>query len=308
MKLSIIIVSYNVRDHLAACLRSIYGTCAGLDPEVIVVDNASADGSVQMVRDRFPQVSLIVNAENIGFARANNQGYAVSHGEYVLLLNPDTLIKPGAVQVVLRFMETVPDAGLAGCRLINTDGTVQKSIMNMPSTAEYLSRALFIDRLFFDRHKKATYYRGKPFTVGMVSGAFMMVRRGALRDGSLFKDNCFLYTEEPELCIRLWHNGWKVYFTPDGEIVHHGGQSTQGDEIRHFIELQRSMKQLFSRHWTGWGRIAISGSYWAHLATSTIASLIGVGSRSGRKRFYLFFRAAINYAFLRKTTPVTGHE
>lgn len=302
--LSIIIVNYNVRQYLLDCLQSIKDNCRDLDYEVIVVDNASSDSSAEAVRAKYPDIKLIANDKNHGFAWANNQGYEMSKGEYILLLNPDTIIKPGAVQTVLQFIKDTPDAGLAGCRMLNGNGSLQKSIMNLPSTSEYLSRALFIDRIFFSRHKHETYYKKQPFTIGMPSGAYMFIRKVALRAGDLFKSTGYMYAEEPEICIDMWKRGWKIYFIPTCEIVHFGGSSTSKNEEYNFIELQRGIKHLFSKHWIGASKVTINTAYWLSLFTSTVASILFFFTAKGRRRFRLYFAATRRYPFLKTNKQV----
>lgn len=303
-ELSIIIVSYNVRQYLLDCIASVLETCRDIDHEIIVVDNASSDGSAEAVKEKYPGVKLIVNHENAGFAKANNQGYEISTGDYILLLNPDTVIKPGAINEVLEFMRATPGAGLAGCRLLNGDGSLQKSIMNLPSIHEYLARALFIDRLFFDRHRTNTYYKRQPFLIGMPSGAFMFIRKRALRPQGLFLSTGYMYAEEPEICIDLWKRGWKIYFIPTCEVVHFGGSSTSKDEEYNYIELQRGIKNLFSKHWHGASKIAINSAYWLSLFTSTLASALLCCSAKGRKRFGFFLAATTKYPFLKTNAQV----
>jgi GT2 family glycosyltransferase len=298
-ELSVIIVSYNVRQYLLDCLRSLEDNCRDIDHETIVIDNASNDGSSRAVEKFFPEIKLISNGRNLGFAAANNQGYRISKGEYILLLNPDTVVRPGAIQTVLQFIKDTLDAGLAACRLLNSDGSLQKSIMNMPSVKEYLTRALFIDRIFFDRHKRSTYYRKEPFTIGMAGGAFMLLRRTALSGDKIFKNSGFMYAEEPDVCIRLWESGWKVYFVPGCEIIHHGGRSSLGNEFKYFLELQRGIKYLFSIHWKGARGFAITTAYWLHLVSSTAASVIGIFTARGRRRLKLFLAAALRFPFLK---------
>ncbi|MDP2808185.1 MAG: glycosyltransferase family 2 protein, partial [bacterium] len=144
-EISIIIVSYNVRQYLLPCITSVIDTCRDMDHEIIVVDNASTDGSAEAVKEQFPQVKVIINQNNAGFAKANNQGYEISTGDYILLLNPDTVAKPGAIKTVLEFMRSTPAVGLAGCRMVDEDGNLQKTIKRMPSVTGNIIQALFLD-------------------------------------------------------------------------------------------------------------------------------------------------------------------
>lgn len=248
--LSIIIVSYNVRQLLLDCLKSITDTCRQIGHEVIVVDNNSADGTVDVLRKTYSRINVIANSENAGFARANNQGYAASSGEYLLLLNPDTVIRPGAVKTVLDFMERTPDCGLAGCRLAGGAGKLQKSVRRFPSVAENLLQAVFLDRLFYRHNWKRTYYAKEPFPIDYCAGAFMMVRRAALGGMPPLNEEFFMYAEEKDLCLRLRRKGWKTYFVPGAEITHLGGKSTEQDYGRMFSELHVSQVKYFKANYS----------------------------------------------------------
>ncbi len=295
MDLSIIIISYNVRDHLLNCIQSIYDNDTGVKHEIIVVDNASSDGSVESLKIRFPYIKVIANSENAGFACANNQGYAQSSGEYLLLLNPDTLVRGHVIQSVLNFMKTMPDAGIAGCRLLNPDRTLQRSIQHFPSVTNNLLKAIFIDRLLLPENRRRTYYRPAPFIIDYCGGAFMMVRREALRDNDFLNDAFFMYSEEKDLALRLKRSGWKTYFVPLGEIVHFGGQSTGQMSEKMFLELQKSQAIFFAAHHSKPMALALSLSWWLLLANTWIACLPSAifGKRANRAR--LFFIAARNW-------------
>lgn len=294
MELSIIIVNHNVRDLLAACLGSLRETCGGIDHEVIVVDNASADGSGPMVRKDFPRVILIENAANHGFAQANNQGFAVSRGEYVLLLNPDTVVKGDAIGRVLVFMKAQPNAGVATCRLVRANGEVQKSIRYYPRIGLHLLQALYLDRVFFPNHFRALYYRKRPFAIDYPSGAFMMVRRAALGGMPLLCDDYFMYSEEKDLTLRLRQRRFKTYFVPGCEIVHHGEQSTSQVADQMFLELQKSQVLFFAKHYRGWYGRGLALSWWLVLLSSYIMS-IPLMLGGNRMRHRLFGRALNMY-------------
>ena len=295
MDISVIIVSYNVRQLLIACLQSVIDTITGVDYEIIVVDNASGDRSVDVVTKSFPQTKVISNDENVGFARANNQGYAVSRGDFLLLLNPDTTVKLGAIESVLEFMKNAPDAGMAVCRLLNPNGTLQKSIRRFPSVGEHLARALFIDRLVFREYRRNVYYRTSPFEIDYSVGAFMMVRRKAIREMVLLDPEFFMYAEEKDLALRLREKGWKTYFAPLGEIIHFAEQSTTQMALEMFLELQRSQIKFFNRHSYGLHKGVLIWSYYFSLFTYFIGSLILPFSYNSRYRIKLFLAALKNY-------------
>lgn len=223
LTLSVIIVSWNVRDLLRDCLRSvIQGLSPAVPHEIIVVDNASTDGSAAMVRAEFPTVTLLVNAENLGFARANNRGLCVSRGRYVVLLNSDTVVPAPALEALVAFMDAHPDAGAVGPRLLRPDGSVQPYAFGGDPTLGYLLRR-GIRRLLFGRplHDWATE-DVRP--VDWVSGACLMVRREAIEQAGLLDENIFMYFEDNDWCLRIRRAGWRVYYDPQVAITHIGGQ------------------------------------------------------------------------------------
>lgn len=297
-ELSIIIVSYNVRQLLLDCIKSIIDTCSGIDYEIIVVDNVSSDGSVDALREAFPEVHVIANQENTGFARGNNQGYEMSKGEFILMLNPDTIVKPRAIQSTLEFMRLTPDAGLAGCRLLNPDGSLQTSIRRFPSLREHIGVIFFIDRLL---NSQRMHYRTTPFAIDYCSGAFMMVRRKSLKNMPLLNQEYFMYSEEKDLSLRLKRKGWKTYFVPNGEVIHYGGQSTSQVKEQMFIELLKSQVLFFKRHYSGIYMYLMIWSFYLSLISKSLLFLLLIHTNKGRKRFLLFYRGAIKYPALMKS-------
>jgi hypothetical protein len=300
-KLSIIIVSYNVCHLLLDCIRSLIDTAIGLNYEIIVVDNASADGSVDAIKKSFPHIKVIANDRNLGFANGNNQGYKTSSGDYVLILNPDTVVKSDAIRSVLEFMKSMPDAGMAACRLLNPDDSLQKSIRAFPTIKEHLSRALFIDRLLYRQYWKKTYYQSTPFEIDYCTGAFMMVRRKALDDMPLLNPEFFMYAEEKDLALRLRAKGWKTYFIPFGEVIHFGEQSTGQMSEKMFFELQRSQVKFFKKNYSFLYAWALALTWGLVLLSNLIVSLPLVLSPYKRRRMKLFVQAVTQYPFMLKT-------
>jgi len=225
--LSVIIVTWNGRELLRNCLRTVVRGLTpdpwSLTPELIVVDNASTDGSAEMVRREFPDAQVIVNAENVGFARANNQGIRVSRGRYVLLLNNDTLVPSGALEALVAFMEAHGDAGAVCPRLRRPDGTPQPFAFGGDPTLGYLLRR-GINRLIFRRslHDWAT---DAIQLVNWVSGACLLARREAIDRAGLLDEAIFMYFEDNDWCLRIRQAGWRVYYNPQVAITHIGGQS-----------------------------------------------------------------------------------
>ena len=252
-RLSIIIVNWNTRELLAGCLRSIEASQSSIfnlqsSIEVFVVDNASADGSAALVRERFPRVKLIENAENVGFARANNQGIALATGRYVLLLNPDTVVHPGALETMGAFMDTQPAAGACGARLLNADGSLQPACHPMLTPGREFWRLIFLDRLW----ACATYRMGQwdaitPRRVEVIKGACLLLRRKALDQVGVLDESYFMYTEEVDLCYRLAQAGWELWYVPAAAITHFGEASSRQVKEAMYLHLYRSKIQFYRK-------------------------------------------------------------
>jgi GT2 family glycosyltransferase len=250
---SIILVNWNTKCLLRDCLASIYERAGDVDYEVIVVDNASTDGSVEMVKNDFQRVILIENAENRGFAKANNQGMAVAKGRYVLLLNSDTVVLDEAIANTVRFADAHPQAGAIGCRVLNPDDTVQPtcfmfpSILNMLLSSTYLYK-LFPKSRFFGREQMTWWDRSDVREVDAVTGCFMLVRRKAIEQVGMMDERFFMYGEETDWCYRFKKNGWKVMFAPVGQIIHFGGQSASQKPVAMIIQLRLSILKFIRKH------------------------------------------------------------
>ncbi|NCO32244.1 MAG: hypothetical protein AUJ92_19630 [Armatimonadetes bacterium CG2_30_59_28] len=220
MKLSIIIISFNSLQLLRECLRSLFAEPVDFDSEVIVVDNASSDGSTDMVRAEFPQVQLLENSENVGFAAANNIGAGRARGQLLLLLNSDAQLTMGAVKELVAFMERQPAAGVSGPRLTYPDGAWQPNGLAFPTFWSWLAEVSGLT-------SQSSPKRLVPTPVDVVSGACMMVRRAAWEALGGFDDGFFFYWEDYDLCRRIWAHGWEVWYCPQAHIVHlAGGSST----------------------------------------------------------------------------------
>jgi GT2 family glycosyltransferase len=230
--LSILIVNWNSAHFLDECLQSIYADTLDLTLEIVVVDNASYDGSREMVADRFPEVTFIQNPVNEGFARANNMAFGRSRGQYVLFLNPDTELVGPALGAMLTFLKTTPDAGIVGPKLLNSDRSVQTtSIMRFPSL---LNEALDFEFLHRTLPKFPLWNIGPLFgsppasgvVVEAISGACMMMPRKVFEEVGLFDTNYFMFSEDLDLCYKVRKAGWKTYYCGEAVLVHHGGGST----------------------------------------------------------------------------------
>jgi GT2 family glycosyltransferase len=252
MKLSIIIVSWNVKDDLLTCLSSIKDNRPVGPFEQIVVDNASSDGTADALRQAYPEVTLIENHENKGFAAANNQGIKLSSGEYVLLLNPDTVIGPASLDILVDFLDKHPDVGACGPKLLNTDGSVQASVRRFPTFRGVLyshtvCRLLGLFRPQYRKWMMKDFDYNSQMDVDQIMGAAMMVRRSILEQVGDMDENFFMYFEEIDLCYRIKLAGWRIVFLPDAVISHFGGRSSRQVPLKR-IMLFKSMIAFFRKH------------------------------------------------------------
>lgn len=258
MKLSILIVSWNTRDLLEGCLRSIYNHPPQVSFEVLVVDNASTDGSPEMVARRFPQVRLIALKENLGFAGGNNRAYRASEGEYVLLLNPDTEVRPEALERLVGFHEANSEAGAAGARLLNHDGSLQYSCSPEPSVSREFARLFHLPGIRPDGYYPMDEWdQNRPHEVDVLLGACLMLRRRALEGlpgnfgvDRVLDEDYFVYSEEVDLCYRLRQSSWKLFWVPWAEVIHFGAQSTEQVPVEMFLNLYRGKVLYFRKHFS----------------------------------------------------------
>lgn len=249
--LSVILVSWNTRDLLLACIDSLAASIGALSADIWVVDNGSTDGSVDAVRSRFPAVRVLVNEHNPGFAAANNQAMRASNGRYALLLNSDTIVCPRAIERLVRFADAHPRAGIVGGLLLNSDGSFQYSFSDFPSLAsELLSATGLGERLF---HRSFPSYSPRQSRaarqVDVIPGACMLARRAAFEQIGLMDEGYFMYSEEPDWCLRMRRAGWEAWYLPEARIIHYGGQST--GQVRHAMvqALYRSKVRFFQKHY-----------------------------------------------------------
>lgn len=313
--LSIIIVNWNTRELLAGCLESVAryqmsdvsdqksevgdqespsldSDLRSLTSETFVIDNASTDGSAAMVREQFPWVTLIENAENVGFARANNQGIAAARGRYVLLLNPDTEVHPDALETLVAFMDAHPRAGACGARLLNSDGSLQPACHPMLTPGREFWRLLFLDRLW----PRATYRMDRwdtvtPCRIEVIKGACLLLRREALAQVGPLDENYFMYTEEVDLCYRLAQAGWQLWYVPAAVVTHHGAASTRQASDHMYLQLYRSKCQFYRKfggaHRARWARLLFTLAY---APRALLASAFSLMHRPWQPRAQLYRR------------------
>lgn len=250
MKLSVVIICWNDLRVIRDCLRSIHEGTHSTDFEVIVSDNGSVDDSLEFIRKHYPQVRIVENNQNLGFARGNNAGISAATGEYVLILNPDTIIHDGALDKLVQFADRHPEAGAFGCRVLNPDGSYQASARLFPTVRRYWMSALGLTRIssrfLFEQYPGWHGDTERP--VDWQSGCCVMFRGDLLKNLGGFDEQFFYHFEEVDLCRRVWNAGRSILFTPEAVITHLGGQSVGRFPVRFEIEKHRSKYRYFYKH------------------------------------------------------------
>lgn len=253
-RLSVIIVSYNVREYLDQCLQSVRKALQGIDAEIIVVDNQSEDDTVAFVREHYSDVLMIESGGNVGFARANNMGIRQSDSEYVLLLNPDTVIAENTLREVMSFMDLHETVGGAGVQMLNADGTkAMESRRGRPTPLVSFYKMCGLADLFPRSRTFARYYMSwlswnEPAEIEVVSGAFFFIRRKALDEVGLLDEDFFMYGEDIDLSCRLLNAGWHNCYLPC-RIIHYKGGSTDKTTVRYVRVFYQAMLIYFRKHY-----------------------------------------------------------
>lgn len=302
MDLSIIIVGWNTRDLIHQCLDSVIANLPDCENEIWVVDNASSDGTALMVRSHFPQVHLIENENNVGFAAANNQALEMCSGIFVLLLNPDTIVKPHALEGLFVYMKNNPQVGGVGPRLLNGDETFQPSCYPFPTLTRELWRLFYFDKIHpYGLYDLANWDYSKPREVDSIQGACLLLRMEVLNQVGLFDKSFFLYSEEIDLCYRIKRAGWRLVWVPEVAIIHLGGQSSKQVATKSFLNLYQGKVMFFRKHY---GKV-YAWLYRCVLVLATLARLAVVPlawlEPSPRREVHL--RLAGNYFQLLKAIP-----
>ena len=263
MDVSIIIVSWNVRELLRQCLLSVNSQQStvnsqlltarrSLFTEILVVDNASHDGTVEMVRAEFPNVHVIENSQNLGFTQANNQALAVAQGRYLFLLNPDTELRPLSLQTIVDYMDTHPDVGMLGPRLFYGDGTPQSSRRRFPTLATAFLESTILQQ-WFPRNRVLTQYYmldtrdDETQEVDWINGSAMFTRREVYEKLGGFDEGFFMYSEELDWCRRIKQAGWKIVYLPTAQITHYEGKSSEQAVARRDIYFNSSKVRYFRK-------------------------------------------------------------
>lgn len=298
MDLSIVIINWNTRDMLRDCLNTVYDNLGSLRAEVFVVDNASEDGSQDMVAAEFPQVDLICNTRNVGFAAANNQALDVVKGKYALLLNSDTLVHGDVLQKSFEYMEARDEVGVMGCRVLNTDGSLQITGSSFPSLLNLTLMTTGLWKLkgvkFFDRYQMLGWDRTDEREIDVVSGCYMFIRAKAMAEVGMLDDSFFFYGEETDWSRRFQQAGWKLMYAPVGVITHFGGGSVKKLNHKRDVMLTEGTVRLHRKHGGLIGGIAswtlLAGFNLSRSIFWSLASLSG--SEKARERG-LHFRKVI---------------
>ena len=245
MKLSVVIVNYNVRELLSECIKSVNTALTGIDGDIYVVDNNSSDGSVDYIRDHFPDVHVIANSDNQGFAHANNQAIRQTNSDYVLLLNPDTVVFEGTLRGCVDFMDAHPQCGGVGVRMLTREGTIApESRRAIPTPWVAFLKMLGFTRKYYMSHLPWD----KPGQIEVISGAFCMLRHKALDQIGLLDEDFFMYGEDIDLSYRLLKGGWENWFLPY-DIIHYKGESTQKSSFRYVHVFYQAMLIFFRKHY-----------------------------------------------------------
>jgi GT2 family glycosyltransferase len=254
--LSVIIVNYNVEYFLEQCLNSVVNALNGIDSEIFVVDNNSLDNSVEMVRTKFPTVKCIENKKNVGFSKANNQAIELSNSKYILLLNPDTVVEESTFVKVVDFMESHPDAGALGVRMVDGKGRfLPESKRGLPTPEVAFYKIFGLSRLFRKSPKFNRYHLGfldefKNHEVDILSGAFMLMRSDAIQKVGLLDETFFMYGEDIDLSYRIQLGGWKNYYCSDTTIIHYKGESTKKSSVNYVFVFYRAMVIFAEKHFS----------------------------------------------------------
>jgi GT2 family glycosyltransferase len=253
MKLSIVIICWNDFKVIQDCLKSIYAEMTPFESEVIVSDNGSTDASIPFIKEHFPKVRIIENGANLGFAKGNNVGIRVANGEYVLILNPDTIIHGKSLEKLASYADRHPEAGAFGCRVLNPNGSDQGPARPLPTMRGYLIAALGLRWLghissWFESDKYVDWDGSTEREIGFQYGCCVMLRRAVLNQINGFDERFFYHFEEVDLCFRVWKTGWPILFCPDAEITHLGGQSVGRFPIRFALETNRNKYRYFYKH------------------------------------------------------------
>lgn len=255
-RVSVIIVVWNAKRYVLECLQSLSQYCAGVYSEVIVVDNASTDGTPDLVAELYPGFRLIRNPENYGFSRANNIGIEQATGDYICLVNSDVAFTDDCISPMVQYLTDHPETAMLGPRMLSADGRVRRSTMRFPTLWNSFSRALALDTVFpgsrfFGGFLMADFDHERTMPVEVLNGWFVMVRRSAMKDVGPLDTRFFIYGEDVDWCYRFHQAGYQIAFFADAAAIHYGGSSSSSAPIRFNLEMHRANAQYWRKH-HGW--------------------------------------------------------
>jgi GT2 family glycosyltransferase len=257
MKLSVIIVNYNVKHFLEQCLHSVYKAAKGIETEIFVVDNNSVDGSAHLIREKFPELHFIENKENVGFSKANNQAIRIATGKYILLLNPDTVVEEDTFSKVIGFMENHPEAGGLGVKMIDGKGNfLPESKRGLPTPWVAFYKMFGLSKLFPNSRRFGKYHltylnENEIHEVDVLAGAFMLMRKETLNKVGLLDETFFMYGEDIDLSYRITLGGYKNYYFPETTIIHYKGESTKKGSLNYVKVFYNAMIIFARKHFSG---------------------------------------------------------
>jgi O-antigen biosynthesis protein len=263
LELSIVIVNYNVKEFLQNLVHSLQKAVSNITHEIIVVDNASDDGSVEFICEKFPQIKLITNQANLGFSKANNVALKIAKGKFILLINPDTIVSEDTIAKMIEFFDEHPEAGLAGCKILNPDGSLQLACRrSYPGPWTSFCKVTGLSAMFPKSKLFAKYnltYLDENFTyeVDAISGSFMMMRREVYEKVGGFDEQFFMYGEDLDLCYRIQQNGYKVYYYPGTQIIHYKGESTKRSSLDETKYFYKAMNLFVKKHFSSFFLVEI---------------------------------------------------
>jgi len=251
--ISAVIISWNTKDLLIECIKSLIAETRNHTIEIIVVDNASADGSPEEVRSQFPDIKLICNDSNLGFAKANNIGIRQSNGRYVCIINSDIKAVDGCLDRLCAYMEQEPAIGMIGPVTVNEDFSIRYNCRRFPSLWNCFTESLFLHKIFpgitcFSGRALAKESYSKTHDADTLSGCFLMVRRTALETVGLLDERFFFYGEDVDWCLRFYQAGWRVVFHPEAKAIHYGGASTAAEPVKYHVQMEKSDLQYWNKH------------------------------------------------------------
>ncbi|MFE4712004.1 glycosyltransferase family 2 protein [Paenibacillus sp. NPDC056722] len=289
MDVSILIVNYNTCRLTMDCLRSVYDSETKFSYEIILIDNNSHDGSVEAISREFPNVTLIANEENTGFARANNQGMEIASGRFVLLLNSDTVVRKDTLETMITFMDSRPDVGASGCKIILPDGSLDKACKRgFPTPSASFYYAFGFSKLFPNNPRFNGYQLGyldpdKNYPVDCLVGAFMLLRRETIEHVGGLDEEFFMYGEDLDWCYRIKEAGWKIYYYSKTSIIHLKGGSARRRPFKIVYEFHRAMILFHRKHYRQQYNSMINGMVYAGVGLKFVLSLVRNAMISPRK-------------------------